>query len=224
MISYHPTYAQLKSYVAGTLPVNTALIIASHIDLCERCQDICRVLEQEMARTEIEETQVAPLPASFDGMMESILSGPEDVPVISSESQINPTIELDGKPFDIPRALQRLVPVQPNWSKLAGRVWLAPVSVTEDENIHFIYMEKGAQVPEHTHRGVEHSLVLEGGFSDELGDYLTGDFTTLSHAHKHRPVTQEDEGCLVLSVVDQPLHFTSGLARLLNPFSHLFFK
>jgi putative transcriptional regulator len=29
---------------------------------------------------------------------------------------------------------------------------------------------------------------------------------------------------LVFTIVDQPLHFTAGIARLLNPFSHLFFK
>ncbi|MEC7469201.1 MAG: anti-sigma factor, partial [Pseudomonadota bacterium] len=38
------------------------------------------------------------------------------------------------------------------------------------------------------------------------------------------PRSDAPEGCLVFSVVDQPLHFTSGLARLLNPFSHLFFR
>lgn len=84
-------------------------------------------------------------------------------------------------------------------------------------------MEKGGRVPEHTHRGSELTLVLDGEFSDGVRDYDTGDFILLDNSHKHTPHSEAAEGCLVFSVVDKPLHFTSGLARLLNPFSQLFF-
>ena len=83
---------------------------------------------------------------------------------------------------------------------------------------------KGGSVPEHTHRGTEMTLVVNGHFSDGLSDYKSGDFTVMDGNHVHTPTTSSDEGCLVFSVVDKPLHFTSGWARLINPFSHLFFK
>jgi putative transcriptional regulator len=67
-------------------------------------------------------------------------------------------------------------------------------------------------------------LVIDGEFSDGIGNYDSGDFMLMNDNHKHTPHSESDEGCLVFSVVDQPLHFTSGIARLLNPFSHLFFK
>ena len=88
---------------------------------------------------------------------------------------------------------------------------------------NFIYMEKGGRVPEHTHKGSEITLVLDGEFTDGLSHYDTGDFIIMNDSHVHTPQSDADEGCLVFSIVDQPLHFTSGLARLLNPFSQLFF-
>ena len=93
-----------------------------------------------------------------------------------------------------------------------------------DTVANFIYMEKGGSVPEHTHRGSEMTLVINGEFSDGISEYDTGDFMVMNGEHKHSPSTQADEGCLVFSIVDKPLHFTSGWARLINPFSHLFFK
>ena len=100
----------------------------------------------------------------------------------------------------------------------------APVDLGQDGQANFIYMEKGGRVPEHTHKGTEFTLVIDGQFSDGLADYDCGDFTIMDSTKKHMPFSEADEGCLVFTMVDKPLHFTSGLARLLNPFSQLFFK
>ncbi|MFI3245974.1 MAG: cupin domain-containing protein, partial [Ferrimonas sp.] len=79
-------------------------------------------------------------------------------------------------------------------------------------------------VPAHTHKGRELTLVLHGGFADEQGHYLQGDFIERDQQHQHQPHTDANEDCLVISALDAPLHFTSGLARMLNPLSNLFFK
>merc|ERR1712137_1277191 len=115
------------------------------------------------------------------------------------------SIELDGKTFELPNTLHRLIQKKGNWSSLVGKLWQAPVDMGYDGVANFIYMEKGGSVPEHTHRGSEMTLVING-------------------EHTHAPASEAAEGCLVFSIVDQPLHFTSGIARLLNPFSHLFFR
>ncbi|MFT6898372.1 MAG: putative transcriptional regulator, partial [Paraglaciecola sp.] len=111
-----------------------------------------------------------------------------------------------------------------NWSRLAGKLWHAPVDIGGMGQASFIYMEKGGRVPEHTHRGNEFTLVIDGTFSDGLADYGVGDFTRMDSHNKHVPYSDADDGCLVFTILDKPLHFTSGIARLLNPFSHLFFK
>jgi putative transcriptional regulator len=84
-------------------------------------------------------------------------------------------------------------------------------------------MAPGAKVPEHTHKGKEATLVLDGVFNDEKDEYKDGDFVLLDPSKTHTPETQEQD-CLTLATLDAPLHFTSGISRLLNPFSSLFFR
>jgi putative transcriptional regulator len=67
------------------------------------------------------------------------------------------------------------------------------------------------------------TLVIDGQYGDGVANYDCGDFTLLDGQHNHLPHSEADEGCLVFTIVDKPLYFTSGIARLLNPFSHLFF-
>lgn len=134
------------------------------------------------------------------------------------------SIELDGRVFTLPKTLHRYIEKTGNWSSLVGRLWQAPVDLGNQGVANFIFMGRGGSVPEHTHRGTEYTLVIDGEFSDGLSHYDTGDFIYMDGEKTHTPKAEGNEGCLVFSIVDQPLHFTSGLARLLNPFSHLFFR
>ena len=120
--------------------------------------------------------------------------------------------------------MHRYIDKTGNWSSLVGKLWQAPVDLGNQGVANFIFMGSGGSVPEHTHRGTEYTLVIDGEFSDGLANYDTGDFIFMDGNKTHTPKSDTKEGCLVFSIVDQPLHFTSGLARLLNPFSHLFFR
>ena len=136
----------------------------------------------------------------------------------------NDSIELDGRNFVLPRTLQRYKEKTGGWSSLVGKLWQAPVDLGSQGVANFIYMGKGGSVPEHTHRGTEYTLVINGEFSDGLNNYDSGDFIFMDGQNTHTPRSDNTQGCLVFTIVDQPLHFTSGIARLLNPFSHLFFR
>ena len=223
MINFHPELTHLRAFAEGTCPTNLALMISAHVDLCPRCQAIT-MQAQEEAGIEAFASKlkaVDPQP-DFNDMMLQIMQTPEvEAPVVQP---VNNMLELDGKHFALPRALARYTHKTGNWSRLVGKLWQAPVDLGQDGQANFIYMEKGGKVPEHTHKGTEFTLVIDGQFSDGLADYDCGDFTIMDGTKKHMPFSEADEGCLVFTMVDKPLHFTSGLARLLNPFSQLFFK
>ncbi len=131
---------------------------------------------------------------------------------------------LDGRKFELPETLRRYNARISEWTKLVGKLWQCQVELGGGYLAQFVYMEKGGSIPEHTHKGNELTIVIDGEFSDGLNDYETGDFISLDTNHKHIPSTQSDEGCLVFSIIDQPLHFTSGWAKLVNPLSHLYFR
>ena len=220
MIKFHPTEKQLTQFAEGNIDPANALVISAHCDMCEKCQNFVRNASAELAK-DIENIHAH---ETSDPAFEKMLAQITSMPMIDTRPDITPRIELDGRFFDVPKPLHRYVKRTGNWSKLLGKVWQAPVDIGGDYAANFIYMEKGGTVPEHTHRGSELTLVVNGEFSDGLNDYDSGDFLMMDSEHVHAPNSQASEGCLVFSIVDQPLHFTSGIARLLNPFSHLFFK
>jgi putative transcriptional regulator len=223
MISFHPKYTDLQAFSAGNCKPAMALMISAHVDMCAQCQRDCIDIQSELASDLFAQPKpVAILDRQYLAMMSNITELPvaeQTVPAASSTS-----IELDGKFFELPRALRRHVKNTGNWSHLVGKLWQAPVDLGDIGKANFMYMEKGGRVPEHTHKGTEMTLVVDGQYSDGIAEYDCGDFTIMNNQHNHLPHSEADDGCLVFTIVDQPLHFTAGIARLLNPFSHLFFK
>ncbi|MFT5544119.1 MAG: putative transcriptional regulator [Arenicella sp.] len=223
MISFHPNFIDIREFSSGNCEPAKALMISAHVDMCPQCQQQCIEFQAELA-SEIfnPKATIAPLDSQFYTMMSKITDLPESN-FITSETSCS-SVELDGKFFELPRALRRYVKNTGNWSRLVGKIWQAPVDLGDIGKANFMYMEKGGRVPEHTHKGTEMTLVVDGQYGDGIANYDCGDFTIMDNHHNHLPHSEADDGCLVFTIVDQPLHFTAGIARLLNPFSHLFFK
>jgi len=223
MISFHPKFIDLQAFSAGNCEPAMALMISAHVDMCPQCQSDCIEIQAQLAKDMFTVQAVnTPLDDEYLGMLSQIT----DLPIAKTKiNEIsNSSIELDGKFFELPRALRRHAKNTGNWSRLVGKLWQAPVDLGDIGKANFMYMEKGGRVPEHTHKGTEMTLVIDGQYSDGVAEYDCGDFTLLNNQHKHLPHSEADDGCLVFTIVDKPLHFTAGIARLLNPFSHLFFK
>lgn len=73
-------------------------------------------------------------------------------------------------------------------------------------------------VPEHSHRGLELTMVLQGAFSDEVDHFARGDVETADSDLHHMPVADLGEDCICLAVTDAPLRFRAWLPRLAQPF------
>lgn len=236
MIRFHPSTEQLALFVEGQLSSSLSLMVSAHCDMCLQCQRIVELETESLARSILGEkkSHESVIDASHNDVMDSLIAHITQMPSVSEadigiQVQSPPvpkgnTIDLDGRKFSLPRTLQRYVEKTGNWSSLVGKLWQAPVDLGSQNAANFIYMGSGGSVPEHTHRGTEFTLVIDGQFSDGLNNYDVGDFIFMDGSHTHSPRSNAEEGCLVFSILDQPLHFTSGLSRLLNPFSHLFFR
>lgn len=224
MIKYHPTDQLIEQFAGGLLSPALSVIVATHIDLCPRCQQVAHDAEQLLAE-QVMHTTASNLPPElnqqFNAMLEQILATPAPSTIIQPPYHEN--LYLNGKLFNLPATLARQYHRIGEWSRVPGKMLKAPLQLGSNESINLIYMDQGSQVPEHTHKGNEITLVINGVFNDEQDEYKDGDFVLLSQQHTHQPETR-GEDCLTLATLDAPLHFTSGIARLLNPFSSLFFK
>ena len=76
----------------------------------------------------------------------------------------------------------------------------------------------GCAMPRHTHDGREMLIVLEGGYSDEIGTYDVGDVAVANPEVVHRPVADPVEGCLCFAVTDARVKLTGPIGRVLNLF------
>ncbi len=102
------------------------------------------------------------------------------------------------------------------WRKLTRSLRAARISVGEDKcelGLHWI--AAGGKTPEHDHRGLEITVVLQGSFSDEDGVYQEGDFLVREPGDIHRPRAARDEECVCLSVLEAPIKLT-GVKRIMN--------
>jgi putative transcriptional regulator len=75
----------------------------------------------------------------------------------------------------------------------------------------------GTALAHHGHRGREATVVLSGGFSDELGHFGPGDFAETDDAVLHQPIVGSDKACVCLIATENRLRFTGRIARLLQP-------
>ncbi len=220
-MSYHPEMEYLRAYVDGTIDPCHGLMIAAHLETCRVCRKEIQRLEAEAAEDmfEINRPIETECPSDLEAMLSSIVDMKQVKPAIQNVETSSAHIELNGKTFVLPKALKNQVSRIGAWRSYGGKVYSAMIDLGEsDARMNLLYIKKGVKVPQHTHKGVETTLVLHGAFSDEDGHYAEGDIMTRDASVEHSPRTNNDQDCLCLTVLTEPMIFTQGVARVFNLF------
>ncbi|MDX1678454.1 ChrR family anti-sigma-E factor [Arsukibacterium sp.] len=225
-VKFHPGLMLLEQYVEGSLSADVALAVSAHIDLCPHCQQQSRDITNDQAAV-LTEQQLSKRDTEqeWQQMLNFITSQPAltpDADVRTASSAQAASVTVNGKTFEIPRALARLAQKQNKWLHLGG-IATAKLPTADKQHVSLLYIDKGTEVPNHTHLGLEMTLVLAGKIVDENGEYGVGDLLINSPDDTHTPRTLADEDCLCLSVLSAPLKFNKGLTRLLNPLQQFFY-
>lgn len=210
MSQWHPQPDQLVEFAAGTCHTGMSVAISVHLHYCPQCRAALSELESASAVLFEQQAAIPVADSAFDQLMQRIQHEPATEPVTKP---VNPRF---------PKALASLMP-----ESLETLDWRQPMKnlrvshLMTDESgmiIGLHHMKAGGRVPNHYHRGDEISVVLEGGFSDQLGSYGVGDFIVRTPSDTHSPRADAHEDCLMLSVVAAPVKLTGPLGWLLNPF------
>ncbi|HEY9043192.1 MAG TPA: ChrR family anti-sigma-E factor [Rheinheimera sp.] len=220
-IKYHPGIALLEQFAEGCLSADVALAVSAHIDLCPHCQQLQRDITTDLAGSLMQQ-RVKPDHTDWDSMLNDIMSQQEPAPAQADIQDAPTQVQVAGREFTLPRALQRLAAKHGKWLQLGG-IATAKIPAGGDYHISLLYISKDTEVPQHTHLGLEMTLVLAGKIADENGEYGAGDLLINSPDDTHTPHTLPDEDCLCLSVLSAPLQFKKGLTRLLNPLQQFFY-
>jgi len=215
-MKYHPEAALLESYVRGQISAVDGVTVTTHLETCSSCRSIVDKLEAKEAQL-LENTD-SEYDIAFDAMMDDILELPP-IEMKVSEKKIG-SIQVNGKTFELPKSLSRFTENMSEWRSYGGKVFSSTIDLGEAERVNLLYISEGVQVPQHTHKGKESTLVLHGSFSDEDGEYHKGDFLVADGSIKHSPRTAKGQDCLCLTVLSEPMVFTQGVARVFNMFGH----
>lgn len=213
MSHYHPEELMLMNYAAGNLSSAEALIISVHLANCHQCQTYVR--QTNLLGGVLFEKITPAADDKLDDVDAFIAALPERK---NMPAEVRPSAE---KGFKNP--LAKYLPADLHnlaWKKQTSTISKFDLSGLIGEKGVNVVLQKisaGAQVPKHTHKGTEYTMILSGGFSDELGVYHQGDFISRDASHKHSPTALQNEDCICLAVLDAPIRFT-GWMRILNPF------
>ena len=221
MIKHHPKFELIQSFVNGDLPASLSAAIAIHADMCPQCQKHIAQLTEQVAEASFEEAFLDRFivdeheeATSFDDMIDMITQSSE---LTQIKPKIEKTIHFNNTSYILPKPLHNMM--------LGKRVNIGKLSrarIQLDENeIHtsLLQIQPGGGVPEHTHKGFELTLLLDGSFHDEKGEYVKGDFIMLDASHQQ----VSDNGCLCYTVANDALRFTQGINKLLNPIGALIY-
>ncbi|MGB3316483.1 MAG: ChrR family anti-sigma-E factor [Albidovulum sp.] len=205
VITHHTPDAMLAAYAAGNLPYAFAVVVASHVSLCEQCRAALEA-HQMIGGVVLEETGAVGVSAALKDDILAQLDAPfTPEPVFERTGAYpGPVMEaLKGRPI--------------RWKTLGMGVRQDILSADRNGSVRLLYIPPGQAVPDHGHNGVELTLVLQGSFQDETGRFGVGDLEVADEALEHTPIAVEGEACICLAATDGSLKFRALMPRLLQP-------
>lgn len=205
-ITHHIPDNILAAYAAGTLPQPFSLVVASHVSLCDECRSSLEahhtaggaVLEttlEERISNDLKSSVLAQLDDDFEPEPTFKREGAYPGPVMEA---------LKGKP--------------PKWKSLGLGVKQCIIEDGDNGSVRLLFIPPGQAMPDHSHGGLELTLVLQGSFSDESGRFGVGDLEVANEDVEHTPIADAGDPCICLAATDSPLRFNSFVPRLLQPF------
>lgn len=198
----------LMSYAAGVLSRPFDLVVATHVSLSDEAR-----------------ARLAGFEAVGGAMLEDLESAD-----IAEDSLEQTMARIAGmKPSARPTAARGIFPAPlqhmvggdagaVKWRSLGMGARQSVVCTDGEATARLIYIPAGQAMPQHSHRGLEMTLVLKGAFRDEDGVYARGDVEVADQAVDHTPIAEPGEDCICLIATDGRLKFNGILPRIAQPF------
>ena len=208
-IAHHPDEALLLDYASGAAGEALALVVATHLSFCAQCREAVATMEM-MGGALLETT--APVAVQHDALNRALA-------------------RLDGiAPFDRPRrAVSRDNTPAPlrtylggdlsavRWRRMGPNLSYAALFQRGPVKVRLLRGTPGTDPGRHSHRGLEYTVVLKGGYTDVTGAYGPGDVQVADDSILHSPVADPGEDCINLAVTTARLSFESLLGKIAGP-------
>ena len=203
-VKHHLTDSLLMAYSAGNLPEAFNLIVAAHVSMCDECRARLASFDS-VGGALLEETGTASIDDnSFAETMRLINSGAVSDPIRQPQEKAAKSV--------LPAPLRDYIGGdldKVKWRPIGMGVKQAILPTSKEASIRLLYIPAGTAVPDHGHRGMELTLVLQGAFVDETDRFGPGDIEIADEDLNHTPIADIGEA---------PLRFNKLIPRMAQPF------
>lgn len=208
-IRHHLSDQLLMGYAAGQLPEAFSLVVATHLSLCDDCRAraasfdaIGGALLEEAGEIALGEDALCQALARIESLPQATRTEP------MPPAGIFPAPLADYVGGDLSAV---------RWRRVGGGVRQAILSTGKEATARLVFIPAGTAVPDHGHRGMELTLVLQGAFADENDRFDRGDVEIADEEMEHTPVALSGQDCICLAATDAPLRFRGLIPRLVQP-------
>ena len=215
-IEHHPRSETLALYAAGGMDEARAVVLATHLTLCDQCKTA--VSDFEALGGMVLET-MEPVAMSDNALAQFWHRAGDDSNAVLPIST-RPANDFD---FGVAQPLRRYIKGgldKVDWKMAAPG--LAQHIIEADGYrpgvLRLLKIMPGTRMPKHSHQDGEFTLILRGAYEDELGTFRPGDFADLDDDHTHSPMAIGDEPCICLIATNAPLKMKSMVGRVVQPF------
>lgn len=211
------TSALMLDHAAGHLSPALALVAESHMALNEAAKSDYAAFEAAGGSLLAEMEEAALDEHALDHLFARL-----ERPVEQEETETSkPAVSFDAETVSkVPEPVLDLLPgnlKSIRWRKRGGGVREFILNI-EDEayQASLLAIEPGRAIPNHTHKGTEYTVVLDGSYTDEGVRVCAGDLVVHDAEDTHKPIADEEIGCLCLAVLSAPLKFQGPFGFILN--------
>jgi putative transcriptional regulator len=214
-IRHHLPDPLLLAYSAGQLPEAFSLVIAAHVSLCDDCRARLMAFDAiggaliedaaEDADARSEEAVAAAIARIVSRPRQTVAPAPRQ-PVPGA---VFPAPLRDAVGGDLAAV---------RWRPVGMGVRQAILPTGGTATVRLLHIPAGQAVPDHGHRGMELTLVLQGAFRDKTDRFARGDVETATEDLEHTPVAEAGADCICLAAADARLRFTGLVPRIAQPF------
>ncbi len=215
MVSHHPKPDLIQKFAQGDLQAPLASVVSAHIEFCPMCFEKVKSLEADLAEDFFSNSLSSPKSEKKQAWSQ-LASRLQMTPVKKSENSQASVLQIQGQSFNLPRSIKSLDSSNIKWMPFGQGGKITKLAEKSNENLYLIYLASGETVPTHSHQGVEYTYVISGSFKADGQEFTTGDFSRSDQSTVHAPQATSDDGCLILSSVEERLNFLQGTLKPLN--------
>lgn len=211
-LSRHPSPELLARYVSGSLSLAAALVVESHLALCDHCAAAHR---DTMALGGLLLERLSPSELDARLFEQTLARLDEKRPAAAAPTASRRTVRDLGIKLPAPIADR----ATSGWRWMGPGMAFARLDVPEDPATQLVLFRiaAGRHMPTHGHSGEELTLVLQGAFEDEHGRVAAGDLAEEDDETEHTPVVTSEETCICLASIEGRLRPHGLIGRLVSP-------